>query len=99
MCGWPSCRKTPGRTQHINFFELANGCFLADLPGYGYAQVPEPVRAHWVKLLGSYLQTRRQIAGLLLIMDARPPAQTARLADARLFRRHWQAGTHLIIES
>ena len=45
--------KTPGRTQHINFFE--------------------PVRAHWVKLLGSYLQTRRQIAGLLLIMDARHP--------------------------
>ncbi len=65
--------KTPGRTQHINFFELANGCFLADLPGYGYAQVPEPVRAHWVKLLGSYLQTRSQIAGLLLIMDARHP--------------------------
>ncbi len=65
--------KTPGRTQHINFFELTNGSFMVDLPGYGYAQVPEAIRAHWVQLLGSYLQTRRQLAGLILIMDARHP--------------------------
>lgn len=65
--------KTPGRTQHINFFELPNGGFMVDLPGYGYAQVPEAVRAHWVKLLGDYLQTRRQLIGLILIMDARHP--------------------------
>lgn len=65
--------KTPGRTQHINYFELANGHFMVDLPGYGYAQVPEAVRAHWVKLLGDYLQTRSQIIGLVLIMDSRHP--------------------------
>ena len=65
--------KTPGRTQHINFFELTNGHFLVDLPGYGYAQVPEAIRTHWVKLLGDYLQTRRQLIGLVLIMDARHP--------------------------
>ncbi|STZ75433.1 ribosome biogenesis GTP-binding protein YihA/YsxC [Bergeriella denitrificans] len=65
--------KTPGRTQHINFFELSGGSFMVDLPGYGYAQVPEAVRAHWVKLLGDYLQTRRQLVGLVLIMDARHP--------------------------
>ncbi|MBF0804047.1 MULTISPECIES: ribosome biogenesis GTP-binding protein YihA/YsxC [unclassified Neisseria] len=65
--------KTPGRTQHINFFELANGGFMVDLPGYGYAQVPEAVRAHWVELLGDYLQQRRQLIGLVLIMDARHP--------------------------
>ncbi|ATD65697.1 ribosome biogenesis GTP-binding protein YihA/YsxC [Neisseria weixii] len=65
--------KTPGRTQHINFFELANGNFMVDLPGYGYAQVPEAIRAHWVKLLGDYLQTRRQLIGLVLIMDTRHP--------------------------
>lgn len=65
--------KTPGRTQHINFFELTDGRFMVDLPGYGYAQVPEAVRAHWVKLLGDYLQTRRQLIGLVLIMDARHP--------------------------
>lgn len=65
--------KTPGRTQHINFFELSDGNFMVDLPGYGYAQVPEAVRAHWVKLLGDYLQKRRQLIGLILIMDARHP--------------------------
>lgn len=65
--------KTPGRTQHINFFELANGHFMVDLPGYGYAQVPEAVRRHWVDLLGKYLQTRRQLIGLVLIMDCRHP--------------------------
>ena len=65
--------KTPGRTQHINFFELANGEFMVDLPGYGYAEVPEAVRRHWVELLGNYLQTRRQLIGLILIMDCRHP--------------------------
>ena len=65
--------KTPGRTQHINFFELENGNFMVDLPGYGYAQVPETIRAHWVKLLGDYLQQRRQLIGLILIMDSRHP--------------------------
>lgn len=65
--------KTPGRTQHINFFELANGRFMVDLPGYGYAQVPESVRQHWVNLLGNYLQTRSQLIGLILIMDIRHP--------------------------
>nr|WP_279036856.1 ribosome biogenesis GTP-binding protein YihA/YsxC [Snodgrassella alvi] len=65
--------KTPGRTQHINFFELTNGGFMVDLPGYGYAQVPEAIRRHWVTLLGDYLQTRKQLVGLILIMDARHP--------------------------
>ncbi|MCT6883401.1 MAG: ribosome biogenesis GTP-binding protein YihA/YsxC [Snodgrassella alvi] len=65
--------KTPGRTQHINFFELTNGGFMVDLPGYGYAQVPEAIRRHWVTLLGNYLQTRKQLIGLILIMDARHP--------------------------
>ena len=65
--------KTPGRTQHINFFSLDNGCYMVDLPGYGYAQVPEAVRAHWIELLGGYLKTRRQLVGLVLVMDMRHP--------------------------
>ncbi|PIT45507.1 ribosome biogenesis GTP-binding protein YihA/YsxC [Snodgrassella alvi] len=65
--------KTPGRTQHINFFELTNGGFMVDLPGYGYAQGPEAIRRHWGTLLGDYLQTRMQLVGLILIMDARHP--------------------------
>ena len=46
---------------------------MVDLPGYGYAQVPEAIRRHWVTLLGDYLQTRKQLIGLILIMDARHP--------------------------
>ncbi|MBP7582019.1 MAG: YihA family ribosome biogenesis GTP-binding protein [Vogesella sp.] len=65
--------KTPGRTQHINFFDLGQERFLVDLPGYGYAEVPEAIRVHWVALLGQYLQTRDSIVGLLLIMDSRHP--------------------------
>ncbi len=65
--------KTPGRTQHINFFELTNGHFMVDLPGYGYAQVPEAIRKHWVELLGQYLQKRPNLIGLVLIMDIRHP--------------------------
>ncbi len=65
--------KTPGRTQHINYFELRNGGFLADLPGYGFAEVPEAIRRHWVGLLGEYLATRETLIGLLLIMDCRHP--------------------------
>lgn len=65
--------KTPGRTQHINYFSFGDDAYLVDLPGYGYAEVPAAVRAHWEKLLGQYLATREQLRGLVLIMDARHP--------------------------
>lgn len=65
--------KTPGRTQQINFFQLDTGQFLVDLPGYGYAKVPEAIRQHWQKVLASYLQTRQSLRGLILIMDVRHP--------------------------
>ena len=63
--------KTPGRTQLINFFELAPGRRLVDLPGYGYAKVPPRMRAHWQELVGGYLETRNSLTGLLLIVDCR----------------------------
>ncbi len=65
--------KTPGRTQLINFFQLTSNQFLVDLPGYGYAKVPEHIRQHWQNLLGNYLQTRESLKGLILIMDIRHP--------------------------
>lgn len=65
--------KTPGRTQLINFFTLADGAFLVDLPGYGYADVPLPVRRQWRGLIEAYLTRRRNLVGLVLIMDARRP--------------------------
>ncbi|HMX15388.1 MAG TPA: ribosome biogenesis GTP-binding protein YihA/YsxC [Rhodocyclaceae bacterium] len=65
--------KTPGRTQLINLFRLKIGAALVDLPGYGYAQVPEAVRRQWQGLLEDYLTRRPNLVGLVLIMDARRP--------------------------
>ncbi|OHC82318.1 MAG: YihA family ribosome biogenesis GTP-binding protein [Sideroxydans sp. RIFOXYD2_FULL_59_7] len=65
--------KTPGRTQHLNYFDLGDNRFLVDLPGYGYAKVPSDIQAHWEHLLSQYLQTREALCGLVVIMDARHP--------------------------
>ena len=65
--------KTPGRTQTINFYELGGGERLVDLPGYGYARVPQPLRAQWKTLVGAYLDSRDPVA-VVVIMDARHPA-------------------------
>jgi GTP-binding protein len=81
--------KTPGRTQHINFFSIGGAhvgqhrkdvtrvdeirAMLVDLPGYGYAEVSGSAKLHWQALLGDYVQRRKQLAALILIVDARRP--------------------------
>jgi GTP-binding protein len=65
--------KTPGRTQQINFFALAEDKRLVDLPGYGFARVPLEVRAQWTRLVENYLGKRRSLAGIVLLMDVRHP--------------------------
>lgn len=81
--------KTPGRTQHINYFSIGGAhvgqhrkdptiveeirALLVDLPGYGYAEVSGNAKLHWQKLLGDYVQRREQLAALVLIMDSRRP--------------------------
>ena len=65
--------KIPGRTQLINYFQLNSDQFFVDLPGYGYAKVPDSIRQHWQSLLSRYLQTREPLKGLVLIMDIRHP--------------------------
>lgn len=81
--------KTPGRTQHINYFSIGGAhvgqhrkdetnideirALLVDLPGYGYAEVSGSAKLHWQELLGDYVQRREQLTGLVLIMDARRP--------------------------
>ena len=65
--------KTPGRTQHLNYFTLAEGKYFVDLPGYGYAKAPEAIRSQWEGLIGPYLSKRDQLAGLVVIMDIRRP--------------------------
>jgi GTP-binding protein len=65
--------KTPGRTQLINFFSLGDAAYLVDLPGYGYAGVPEAVRRHWEVLVGEYIAHRECLAAVVVVMDARHP--------------------------
>lgn len=65
--------KTPGRTQIINLFEVKSGIRLVDLPGYGYAEVPEEMKCKWQRALGEYLQIRDSLKGLVVLMDIRHP--------------------------
>ena len=68
--------KRPGRTQMINFFSLGNSNQrLVDLPGYGYAAVPEAMKIVWQKELENYLIHRKSLQGLVLLMDIRHPLQ------------------------
>ncbi len=72
--------KTPGRTQLLNFFTLSRrdeagtlqpSAFLVDLPGYGFARVDDATRLRWDQLVGRYLQERRMLTGVVLVVDAR----------------------------
>lgn len=80
--------KTPGRTQHINYFRLGSGHFLVDLPGYGYAKTPVSIRKHWEVFLTQYLRTRKELFGLVLIVDIRHP-----LKDLDLQMLEWFSTT------
>ncbi|WP_251976034.1 ribosome biogenesis GTP-binding protein YihA/YsxC [Salinicola avicenniae] len=82
--------KTPGRTQLINFFSLGSDDArrLVDLPGYGYAKVPEAMKKEWQAHLAQYLRRRRTLSGLILLMDVRHPLsefdiQLLEMADDR----------------
>jgi len=71
---------SPGRTQLINFFRVNGKISLVDLPGYGYSKVPLSVRETWKPMVESYLQTRREIRLVVLILDARRGASPGDLA-------------------
>lgn len=65
--------KTPGRTQLINFFTVTEDIYLVDLPGYGYAKVPEAMKKEWQHHMTDYLERREPLVGLVLLMDIRHP--------------------------
>jgi GTP-binding protein len=65
--------KTPGRTQLLNFFEVAPARYLVDLPGFGYAKVAPEVKRKWQRQLELYLEQRESLQGLILLMDIRHP--------------------------
>lgn len=89
--------KTPGRTQQLNFFVLGDEEHrLVDLPGYGYANVPIPVKRQWAALVEGYLSARRSLAGAVLLMDVRRPFTDA---DTELLNWCVHAGlaTHVLL--
>jgi len=65
--------KTPGCTRTINFFIVNGAFYLVDLPGYGYANVPERERENWREMVEGYLEGRDNLRGLLLLVDSRHP--------------------------
>ncbi|WP_430456542.1 ribosome biogenesis GTP-binding protein YihA/YsxC [Rheinheimera sp.] len=86
--------KTPGRTQLINTFHLAENKRLIDLPGYGFAKVPLEVKEKWQKSLSEYLIKRKSLKGIVVLMDIRHPLKDL---DQQLV--HWavQSGLSVLI--
>jgi len=82
--------KTPGRTQLINVFEVAENRRLVDLPGYGFAKVPLAMKEKWQKALGEYLEKRQCLKGLVVLMDIRHP-----LKDLDMDLIQWAAESDL----
>lgn len=72
---------TPGKTQTINLFLINNKFYFADLPGYGYAKVPIPIRDSWKKMVEEYLTQCQELAGMILLLDSRrePTEQDSQL--------------------
>ncbi|MBZ8118443.1 ribosome biogenesis GTP-binding protein YihA/YsxC [Roseovarius sp. LXJ103] len=69
--GLARASNTPGRTQEINFFTLAQSHYLVDLPGYGYANAPLPIVEKWQRLLKSYLSGRQNLRRAFVLVDTR----------------------------
>lgn len=82
--------KTPGRTQQINIFGLDPQRRLVDLPGYGFAKVPIAMKEAWQKSLSEYLQQRKCLRGLVVLMDIRHPFRDA---DQELI--HWAVASNI----
>jgi len=65
--------KTPGRTQQLVYFQVTPSACLVDLPGYGYAKVPQDLQAHWQGFINRYFHQRQALRGLVVVMDIRHP--------------------------
>ncbi|MDT0204929.1 ribosome biogenesis GTP-binding protein YihA/YsxC [Serratia marcescens] len=86
--------KTPGRTQLINLFEVEDSIRLVDLPGYGYAEVPEEMKRKWQRALGEYLQMRNSLKGLVVLMDIRHPLKDL---DQQMIQWAVDVGTPVLV--
>ncbi len=63
--------KTQGKTRLVNFFKVNNEFVLVDLPGYGFANVSKEMKASWGKMIEDYLNTRKQLKNVVLLLDIR----------------------------
>jgi GTP-binding protein len=88
--------KTPGRTQMINFFNLDEQRALVDLPGYGYAKVPEQMKLRWQQTLSQYLETRNSLRGLMVMMDIRHPLKEFDIQMLK-WAEHAELPTHILL--
>lgn len=86
--------KTPGRTQQLNFFDLNGELVFVDLPGYGFARVPEAVKVQWKGLVEGYLSRRRHLRGVVVIVDVRRGVQDD---DRQLIDYLWAQRTPVIL--
>jgi GTP-binding protein len=82
--------KTPGRTQLINLFSIDDDRRLVDLPGYGFAKVPQAMKDAWQRTLAQYLEQRQCLVGLILLMDIRHP-----LKELDQMMLHWAINRQL----
>jgi GTP-binding protein len=88
--------KTPGRTQLINFFSLDDQYRLVDLPGYGYADVPEEIKQRWQESLEHYFAQRQSLSGIILVSDIRHALNPfdQQMLD---FCDHYSLRTHILL--
>ena len=87
---------TPGRTQEINFFSVDDRLYFIDLPGYGYAKVPEKIRKNWGPMIETYLSGRQTLRLVVLILDVRrdPSEEERQLID---WLRHYRLSFLLVL--
>lgn len=78
--------ETPGKTVHINFFRIDDRAYFVDLPGYGYAKVPQSEKERWGKLMEQYFSVPERIALGVLIVDARHKPTENDVTMARYFQ-------------
>jgi GTP-binding protein len=88
--------KTPGRTQLLNFFQINEHLRLVDLPGYGFANVPNDKKADWEKTIASYLTIRKSLKGLVITMDVRHPLKDRDHAMLK-WASHYQIPVYILL--
>lgn len=94
--GLAKTSKTPGRTQLLNFFQINEHLRLVDLPGYGFANVPNKIKANWEEKITNYLKIRKSLKGLVITMDIRHPLKDRDKAMLTL-AFHYHIPTYILL--